>query len=75
MDRTCGEAELMELLSILNGITDTYYDFVVTVMHYAKKKPERLEAVLSYVKEHKDATTSDVLTFMADQPDFYEDMA
>ena len=64
-----------ELLYRLNRIEDSYYDFVSAVEHYAGKKPERLNALLDYLKKNPDADSSDILEFVSDQDDFYEDAA
>ena len=64
-----------ELTKMLNNIADSYYDFVLAVTQYAKRKPERLEKVLNYLKDNPNATSSDVVEFVSDQTDFYEDAA
>lgn len=64
-----------ELISILNNINNSYEDFVTAIAHYAAKKPSRSEAVLGFLYTHPDATTSDVVKFVSDQPDFMEDAA
>ena len=64
-----------ELKSLLNSIEDTYEDFVSGILHYAGKSSERTGAVLSFLKNHPEATSSDVVKFVSDRPDFYEDAA
>lgn len=64
-----------ELISILNNLNNSYDDFVTAITHYASKKPSRLEAVLAFLKANPDVTTSDVVKFVSDQPDFMEDAA
>ena len=64
-----------ELAALLNNIEDSYFDFVSAILHYAEKKPARLEAVLGYIKENPDIKSSDVVKFVSDQPDFFEDAA
>lgn len=32
-----------ELSALLNGIEDSYFDFVSAMLHYAEKKPSRRE--------------------------------
>ena len=63
----------MNLGTLLNNMNGSYRDFAEAVLQYAKKKPEREEAVLKFLKEHPDATTSDVVKFVSDQPDFFEE--
>ncbi len=64
-----------ELTALLNGIEDSYYDFISAMLHYAKKKPSRLEALVSYIKEHPGIKSADVIEFVSLQKDFYEDAA
>ena len=59
----------------LNNVKDSYYSFVVAVLTYVKNKPSRLPIVEKFLDEHSDASTSDILEFISDQPDFYEDAA
>lgn len=61
-----------ELYGKLNAIPDSYYGFVMGIMSYAKKKPERLQNVLGFINDNPDLTTSDIVKFVMDQPDFHE---
>lgn len=67
--------EVEELKKLLWNVNDAYYGFVVAIIVYAKKKPERLRAVIDFIKSHADANSSDILEFVSNQPDFYEDAA
>ena len=62
-----------ELIVMLNNIPASYYDFVIGISNYAKKKPERMQKVKDFIKEHPDATCSDVTYFVMTQQDFFED--
>ena len=62
-----------ELTVLLNHVDGSYKSFVLGISSYAKKKPERLKAVLKFMNNHPEATTSDIVGFVSDQPDFYED--
>ena len=64
-----------EFTIMLNGIEDSYYDFVAAVLCYVKKKKGRLEVVEKYISDHPKAQTSDILNFISNQQDFYEDAA
>ncbi|MBQ9278292.1 MAG: hypothetical protein IJ224_06620 [Lachnospiraceae bacterium] len=66
---------MKELELFLNNVSDTYYDFVTGILHYAQKKQSRLDAVLRYIKDNPNATSSDIVYFVSIQPDFYEDAA
>ena len=59
----------------LNNVEDAYYGFVVAVLTYVKKKESRLKTVESFMNENPNALTSDILEFISDQDDFYEDAA
>lgn len=66
----------MEAFAIkLGNIPDSYYDFVVAVLTYVKKKDERFKTVNQYIDEHPKVLTSDILAFISEQEDFYEDAA
>ena len=64
-----------ELTKLLNDVQGSYYDFVVAMLHYAKKKKSRLVVLTDFIKKIKDLTTSDIIEFVSSQPDFYEDAA
>ena len=64
-----------ELSALLNAIEDSYYDFVSAVLHYAGKKESRQKTLISYIKANPGLSSSDVVKFVSDQPDFYEDAA
>lgn len=57
----------------LNQIEDSYYDFVVAVLTYVNKKQSRYEAVRGFMDANPEALSSDILEFIADQDDFFED--
>ncbi len=64
---------LMALIKKLERIPNAYFGFVAGISTYAKKKPERLIKVMDYIKNNPHASTSDIIKFVAAQPDFYED--
>ena len=47
----------------------------IAVMTYVKKKNDRLETVVSFMNENPEALSSDILKFISDRDDFYEDSA
>ena len=57
----------------LNKVADSYYDFVVAVLTYVKNKDSRLEVVEGYIDNNPSALTSDILEYISEQDDFYED--
>lgn len=64
---------MSELINILNNLEGTYYDFVVAISQYCKRKPARLELVLNYLKDNPSLTADDVSEFVVSQPDFQDD--
>ncbi len=58
---------------MLNNIEGSYYGFVVAVLSYVKKNQLRFDKVKVFIEENKNATTSDVLLFISQQNDFFED--
>lgn len=69
------DAMLNELAEMLNMVEDSYFDFISAMLHYAKKKPSRAEALICFMKDNPNAKSADVIRFVAEQPDFFEDAA
>ncbi len=66
----------MEALAIkLNGVADSYYSFVVAVLTYVNNKTSRLKVVEDYLQSNPSALSADILEFISEQDDFYEDAA
>lgn len=66
----------MEQFTIrLNNVEDSYYGFIAAVLTYVKNKPSRLEVVSEFLDRNPEALSSDILEFISDQDDFYEDAA
>ncbi len=65
---------IKELKERLENVPDAYPDFVEGTIYYARKKPERMKAVMGYLSGHPDALSSDIVEFVSKQPDFMEDM-
>lgn len=59
----------------LNNVADSYYGFVVAVLTYVKKKESRLEVVERFMSNNPSVLSSDILEFISEQDDFYEDAA
>ena len=64
-----------ELTMLLNNVSDSYFDFVDSVLDYAGRKKERLQAVLTFIKSNPSAKSSDIIEFVSNQADFFEDSA
>ena len=59
----------------LNEVADSYYGFVAAVLTYVKKKSSRYERVNEFMNNNPEALSSDILEFISNQDDFYEDAA
>ena len=62
-----------ELISKLNSIPNSYFEFVDTVVEYAEEKEVHLKLLIEYLNNNLSATPSDVLKFITYQPDFFDD--
>jgi len=62
-----------ELKKRLEAVDDSYFDFILGVITYCKRKESRLIAVMKFMDDNPDALSSDIIEFISDQPDFYED--
>ena len=67
------EVLIKKLLDRLESIFDAFPNLVTGIIHYARKKPERMNAVMEYLEKHPDAMSSYVVRFVSDKPDFMED--
>ena len=68
------EVRALEVLkNMLEKVPDTYDAFVVAVLVYVKNKESRLEEDKSFVEANSSALSSDILEFISDQDDFYND--
>lgn len=66
---------MREFTVMLNNVRGSYYSFVVAVLNYVKGNPSRLQTVMNYMNSNPESSTSDILEFISDQDDFYEDAA
>ena len=64
---------MRELEHRLNNIPNAYFAFVHAIVKYANKKPERYQAVMSFLADNPDSSPSDVTGFVMSQPDFFDD--
>lgn len=62
---------MKELIQRLSAIPDTYDDFLLGVINYAKKDPSHIEILNDFMRNNPDATSSDVVYFIINQADFY----
>ena len=66
-------SEMNDMTKRLNNIEDSYYDFVCAVLMYVKDNPARYEKVERFLDDNPKALTSDIISFISDQDDFYQD--
>ena len=62
---------MKNLMKKVSEISDVYDDFVSGVMNYAKKDPKHVEILNDYLDNGRNLTTSDVVEFIIQQPDFH----
>ena len=62
---------MTNLIKKISEISDVYDDFVLGVINYAKKNPKHVKILNDYLDNHRDVTTSDVVEFIIQQPDFH----
>ena len=60
---------MKELIQQLSNISDAYDDFILG--NYAKKDPSHIEILKNYMSGKSNLTSSDVIAFIMDQPDFH----
>lgn len=61
-----------ELITRLGKIEDAYDDFILGVVNFAKRNPSHVDILNKYLCENDNATSCDVIAFIARQPDFHE---
>lgn len=60
------------LTELLNGVKDSYYDFVVGVLNYAKRNTKNTEDMISFIETHPEADSSTILEYMMNRPDYFD---
>lgn len=65
---------MKELEDLLINIEDSYYDFISGIMNYAKGNEDRRKKLIDYIKANPEVKSSDVVKFVSDQPDFFEQL-
>ncbi len=62
---------MKELIQQLSTISDAYDDFILGTINYAKKEPSHIDILKDFMKDKTDLTSSEVIAFIASQPDFH----
>ena len=59
-----------ELTKRLEAVEDSYFAFVAGVVAYARTSEEHVHLIIEFLDQNPDALSSEVLEFVASQPDF-----
>ena len=59
------------LIHKLNSVSDTYDNFVLGVVNYAKRDPNHVTILHRFMDNNLNLTTSDIIEFIIQQPDFH----
>ena len=60
------------LTELLNGVKDSYYDFVVGVLNYTKRNTKNAEDMISFIEAHPKADSSTILEYMISRSDYFD---
>ena len=74
IDNVHKNRKLEEMEEILLGVNDSYEGFIKAVLNYVEKNDKRFETVSEYLVENPEALSADILEFISDQDDFYDEM-
>lgn len=58
----------------LHIVADAYSDFEIALLAYATKSTIRLRKTICYLVNHPEAKSSDVIEYVSNQPEFWEDV-
>ena len=50
-----------ELKTLLENVSDSYYDFVRAMLQSAKEHYDRIDEIIAYINDNPEADTSDIL--------------
>ena len=62
-----------QLIQKINSMPNSYYEFVDSVIDYARVKESHLDLLVEYLDNNKSATPSDIIKLISYQPDFFDD--
>lgn len=63
---------MKELIQRLSMVPDAYDDFIMGVINYAEKDTSHVEVLNNYMSGNADLTSSDIVRFIMEQPDFHD---
>ena len=61
---------MKRLIKRVKEIPDSYDDFVLGVINYAKQQPEHVSLLHRLLDENTNISSSDIIEFIYNQPDF-----
>ena len=64
-----------QLIQRLNLMPNSYYEFVDSMVDYAKSKESHFRLLMDFLDKNETATPSDVIKFISFQSDFFDDNA
>lgn len=62
---------MREFEAMLKCVPDSYNDFIIAVLNYTNNE-KRYNVVKEFMSDNLLATTSDILEFISEQGDFYD---
>lgn len=66
-----------ELVALAQKVSDSYHDFVLGALHFSRVPDEKdesiVDAMISFMKENPEATTSEVSLYQSDLNDEYNE--
>lgn len=62
---------LETIIRHLSIIPDTYDDFILGTINYAKRDPSHTKILIDFMRGRTNLTSSDIIAFIASQPDFH----
>lgn len=66
--------KIEEMTKRLISVSDSYNGFIVAVQNYVRRSETRYAVVQKYLEDHPEAVSSDILEFISNQEDFYDDV-
>ena len=66
------DPEMKELIARLREIPDSYIGFMAGVVIYTSRSADGMKAVTDYMDANENLTTSDIVKFISEQPDFHD---
>ena len=66
------DPEMKDLITRLREVPDSYIGFMAGVVIYTSRSADGMKAVTDFMDANEDLTTSDIIKFISDQPDFHD---